>query len=239
MPVIDLSTVAVVDFPLRGEWRALATPAKRVPSHGTDYFGQRYALDFVRADERGMTFHRGSLARHLFAVVPAEAFLCWNEPVCSAFAGRVVACGDGWPDRKRVNAFWELVRGTFLAKGPRGTDYRPLAGNFVIVEGEVGVAMYGHLRNESVCVAPGEAIAAGAPVGAVGNSGNSSMPHLHFQLMDGMDPLMARGLPCAFRGYERFVDGVWKSVERGVPDAMERVRSSPPSRAIADRLRAP
>jgi murein DD-endopeptidase MepM/ murein hydrolase activator NlpD len=239
VPIIDLSTIAVVDFPLRGEWRALNTPAERVPSHGTDYFGQRYALDFVRIDETGTRFHRESLARHLFAVVPAEGFLCWNEPVCSAFPGQVVACGDGWPDRLWVNAFWELVRGTFLATGPRGTDYRPLAGNFVIVQGEIGVAMYGHLRNGSVRVAPGEAIAAGAPLGAVGNSGNSTMPHLHFQLMEGTDPLTARGLPCAFRCYERFVGGAWEPVQRGVPEAMERVRSSAPSRAIADRLGAP
>ena len=227
-PLIDLSTIAVVDFPLRGEWCALNTPAERVPSHGTDYFGQRYALDFVRPDETRIRFHRGSLARHLFAVVPASAFLCWDAPVYSAFAGRVVVLGDGWPDRTRVNAFWELVRGTFLASGPRGTDYRPLTGNFVIVEGEVGVAMYGHLRNGSIRVSRGETIAAGVPIGAVGNSGNSTMPHLHFQLMDEADPLTARGLPCAFRGYERYVDGVWQPVEHGVPDAMERIRGSPP-----------
>jgi len=42
----EFSTAAVLDFPLRGEWRALNTPAARVPSHGTDFFGQRYAIDF-------------------------------------------------------------------------------------------------------------------------------------------------------------------------------------------------
>jgi murein DD-endopeptidase MepM/ murein hydrolase activator NlpD len=228
MPVIDLAAVAVVDFPLRGEWRALNTPAERVPSHGTDYFGQRYAIDFARADRTGTKFHGESLARHLFAVVPASAFLCWNEPVRSAFAGRVVAVGDGWPDRAQVNVFWQLARATLFATGPRGADYRPLAGNFVIVEGDAGVAMYGHLRKGSIGVEPGETIAAGRPLGAVGNSGNTTMPHLHFQLMDGADPLTACGLPCAFRGYERFVDGAWEPVERGVPEAMERVRSSRP-----------
>lgn len=146
----------------------------------------------------------------------------------SAFGGRVVGVGDGWPDRMRVNALWELVRGTFLATGPRGADYRPLAGNFVIVEGDVGVAMYAHLRDGSIRVGRGNTIAAGAPLAAVGNSGNSTMPHLHFQLMDGADPLAARGLPCAFSGYERLVNGMWEPVERGVPDAMERIRSSPP-----------
>ena len=225
-PFIDLSTVAVIDFPLRGEWRALNTPAERVPSHGTNYFGQRYAIDFVRVDDTGARFHRGSVARHFLAVVPASAFLSWNQPVYSAFAGRVIAVGDGWPDRTRVNALWELVRATFLATGPRGTDYRPLSGNYVMVEGAPGVAMYCHLRSGTVRVRRGETIGTGVHLGTVGSSGNSTMPHLHFQLMDGPDPLTARGLPCAFRGYERFAEGAWDPIERGVPDTMERVRSS-------------
>jgi hypothetical protein len=228
MPVIDLSAIAVVDFPLRGEWCALNTPAERVPSHGTDSFGQRYALDFVRPDKTGTRFHRRSLVRHLLALVPASAFLCWDAPVYTAFAGRVVAVGDGWPDRMRVNGLWELLRAMLFATGPRGADYRPLTGNFVIVEGDVGIAMYAHLRRGSIRVGQGDTIGAGAPLGAVGNSGNSTMPHLHFQLMDGADPLSARGLPCAFRGYERFVKGIWEPVDRGVPDAMERIRGSPP-----------
>jgi hypothetical protein len=28
------------------------TPAHKIPSHGTDLFGQRYAFDFVRPDHR-------------------------------------------------------------------------------------------------------------------------------------------------------------------------------------------
>jgi hypothetical protein len=230
VPVIDLSRVAVVDFPLRGEWRALNTPAERVPSHGTDFFGQRYALDFVRLDETGTRFHRRSMLRHFLGAVPVPAFLSWDEPVYSAFTGRVIAVGDGWPDRAKINALWELVRATFLATGPRGRDYRPLSGNFVIVEGDAGVAMYAHLRKGSIRAEQGQTIASGAQLGNVGNSGNSTMPHLHFQLMDGPDPLTARGLPCAFRGYERFADGAWQPVDRGVPDAMERIRSSLPGR---------
>jgi hypothetical protein len=46
------ATAVVVEFPLRGEWVAVRTPVHRVPSHGTELFGQRYAFDFVRPDER-------------------------------------------------------------------------------------------------------------------------------------------------------------------------------------------
>jgi murein DD-endopeptidase MepM/ murein hydrolase activator NlpD len=146
--------------------------------------------------------------------------------VYSVFEGVVIGVGDGWPDRVRVNALWELLRGALLARPPIGRDYRPLAGNFVLVEGAVGVALYAHLRKGSVTVHEREKIATGSEIGAVGNSGNSTMPHLHFHLMDGADPHTAAGLPCVFRDYERLDGTRWEFVERGTPARLERVRAT-------------
>ena len=59
-------TPIVVEFPLRGEWVAYYTPAARVPSHGTDQLGQRYAYDFMRIERNpgGWKFHRASTRRY-------------------------------------------------------------------------------------------------------------------------------------------------------------------------------
>jgi hypothetical protein len=46
----ELDHPVVVDFPLDGEWLVERTPAHRIPSHGTDALGQRFAYDLVRAD---------------------------------------------------------------------------------------------------------------------------------------------------------------------------------------------
>ena len=224
-PALDLSQAVVVDFPLRGEWRALNTPAERVPSHGTDYFGQRYAYDFVQMDADGLRYGDRGMLRQLVGVVPATAFYCWGQRVYSAFAGRVLVVGDGWPDRARVNAFWELLRATLAPPAPAGRDYRPLVGNFVMIEGTAGVALYAHLRQGSIAVRAGQLVDGGTPIGAVGNSGNSTMPHLHFHVMDGPDPLGAAGVLTAFRDYERHDGGIWVPVSRGVPGALERVRA--------------
>lgn len=178
--MLNLSEATVVDFPLRGEWVALNTPAARVPSHGTDFFGQRYAIDLARLGSDGTKFHSASPWQHLFGVVPAAKFLGWDEPISAAFPGRVVRVGEGWPDRTRVNALWELVRTSFSQPGPAGGDYRPLVGNFVIVEGDAAVAMYAHLRRGSARVGEGDLVKSRQILGAVGNSGNSTMPHLHF-----------------------------------------------------------
>ena len=222
--MLDLAYAAVVEFPLRGEWAPLQTPAERVPSHGTDYLGQRYAYDFVRLAPGTNLPYRGAFWRHLLATVPAEVFLCWDEPVFAAFDGAVVATGDGWPDRHRINLVRELLRPGPPSPRSAGDDLRPLAGNFVLVEGEPGTALYAHLRAGSVCVQPGQRVQTGEPLGTVGNSGNSTQPHLHFHLMDGPDPFAASGLLCAFAGYERHRDGAWQPVERGVPAFMERIR---------------
>ena len=209
-----------VEFPLRGEWIAIHTPAEKVPSHGTDYFGQRYAFDFARLDHATSKYYPQSIFAHLFGHVPSSSFHCWDQPVHSCFAGTVIAAADGWPDREEVNFFGEMFRASDI----QGSDYRPLAGNYVVVQGDRAFAMYGHLRHGSVEVEVGRKVAGGDRIGTVGNSGNSTMPHLHFQLMDQPDPLGAAGVPCVFHSYERFEKDRWVAVRDGVPGALERVR---------------
>ena len=54
-----------VNFPLRGEWTAVHTPAEKVPSHGVDVLGQTYAFDFLKIDWKkdGFVFHEKSMLR--------------------------------------------------------------------------------------------------------------------------------------------------------------------------------
>lgn len=65
----------------------------------------------------------------------------------------------------------------------------------------------------------GERVVVGRQVAQVGNSGNSTEPYIHMQLMDGLDATTARGLPLMFEDYWELVHGVslWETVERGVP----------------------
>lgn len=62
----------VLDLPFRGRWLARNSPARRVPSHGTDLFGVTYAIDFIAVDERGWPAPR--TWRTALAVEPPEAF---------------------------------------------------------------------------------------------------------------------------------------------------------------------
>ena len=71
-----------------------------------------------------------------------------------------------------------------------------MLGNHVIIRHEDGThAAYAHLRRHSSRVTGGERVVAGQPIACVGNTGNSSEPHLHVQLMDDAHPSAAAGLP--------------------------------------------
>ncbi len=56
-----------------------------------------------------------------------------------------------------------------------------------------------HLRRGSILVRPGDSVRVGDLLGACGNSGNSTEPHVHLQATDGIDQASARGIPIAFR----------------------------------------
>lgn len=219
-----INPTLLVDFPLRGEWRALQTPAERVPSHGTDYFAQRYAYDFAKIDPQTNRYYPQGILKHVFRSIPASDFYCWDAPVDSCFGGRVIGVGDGWPDRQDVNLVREMARASFVPSNIRGTDYRPLTGNYVMIEGDGHVAVYAHLKNGSIGVAMGQEVEPGEVIGSVGNSGNSTMPHLHFQVMRGADPLTAEPVFCGFREYDRHGVEGWERVVGGVPGPMERIR---------------
>ncbi len=53
--------------------------------------------------------------------------------------------------------------------------------------------MYAHLQPGSLRVKFGDKVKAGQVLGLVGNTGNSSEPHLHFQLMNANSPLGSEG----------------------------------------------
>src|SRR5262249_34628988 len=73
-------------------------------------------------------------------------------------------------------------------------------GTMVIVEhGKSLYSMYAHLQPGKMKVKAGQKVKAGAALAAVGNSGSSSEPHLHMQLMDGPRVEGAWGLEGVFQ----------------------------------------
>ncbi len=101
----------IIDFPLKGEWMAPNTPGKKVPSHGTDQLGQRYAIDLLQVnwDKGGIHFYNGSKWRYHLVGVPLNMCYCWGKEVYAPLNGRIIEVADGCDERKRVRFFTDLL----------------------------------------------------------------------------------------------------------------------------------
>jgi murein DD-endopeptidase MepM/ murein hydrolase activator NlpD len=233
----ELDGAIVVDFPLRGEgWVAVTTPGDRIPSHGTDMLGQRFAFDLLKVDARkGIHFHPASTWRGNLLGGRTRECYAWDAPIHAPFDGAVVRAQDGIPERGWIHPVRELAVVLKNAITFTPAKLPEILGNHVILRAGNLYAGFAHLRPGSVAVKAGQSIREGEVIGRVGHTGNSTAPHLHFQLMDSADLMTARGIPCAFRAYDVLRDGEWVPVTNGIPRSSERIRSTPdrPTEATA------
>ncbi len=85
---------------------------------------------------------------------------------------------------------------------PPATDRDRVAGNHVVIGCQGVTVLLTHLQNGSVVVSTGDRVTTGQPLGRVGNTGNTTEPHLHIHAVRGenSDPLDGEGVPIRFEG---------------------------------------
>lgn len=152
---------------------------------------QRFAIDWMRLDGEGRLF-AGDAAK-------PESYAGYGAPVHAAGAGTVVRAGDDLPDQTPGQL-----------PDPAAITIANVDGNHVVIDhGGSVFTFYAHLRAGSVAVKAGDAVAAGQQIGLLGNSGNTSAPHLHFHAMVGPSPLGSDGIPFEIEAFTvtRHLDG--------------------------------
>ncbi len=121
-----------------------------------------------------------------------EDYGCYGLPVLAPISGLVTIAHDGEPDE-----IPGAVSNNFVA---------PL-GNHVVIQMETGTYLIiAHLKQDSVAVQAGDRVQEGQVMGACGNSGNTSEPHIHIHHQR-QDPAVfplnfAEGLPLYFRDHD-------------------------------------
>lgn len=136
---------------------------------------QRFAIDWemINAD------------RKIFVGDPKDvkSYFAYGKNVLAAADAKVIAAVDQYKDQVPG----ELPQGMTLAEAD---------GNHIVLDlGGGKYALYAHLKPGSIKVKEGDTVKRGQVMALVGNTGNTSAPHLHFHVMDGPATLGSYGLP--------------------------------------------
>ncbi|WP_296383856.1 M23 family metallopeptidase [Winogradskyella sp.] len=185
---LNYETQTELELPFNEEWWVFWGGRTVSQNYHAAYKVQRFALDIVQR-VNGST-HSGSGSQN-------ENYYCFGKQLNAPGSGRIVNI---------VNNIEDNIPGQFNRDFPEG--------NYVIIDHENGeFSMLAHFKEGSIVVSIGDVVVKGQELGKAGNSGNSSEPHLHYQLQTTANPEDGEGLPAQFLNY--YADDVF--MDRGEP----------------------
>jgi murein DD-endopeptidase MepM/ murein hydrolase activator NlpD len=181
-PPVEKSTIAL-RLPFRDPFTVVWGGDRIELNQHIHHKSQRRAADLLIIGDDGRT-HSGDGKQ-------SSDYHAWGKPVLAVADGKVITVVDGVPDSEpgRLNGYAAV-------------------GNMVVIEHAPKLySMVAHLQPGKLRVRVGQRVRAGAVLGLVGNSGNSSEPHLHFQLQDAPAVEASYGIEAVFERVRVWRDG--------------------------------
>jgi murein DD-endopeptidase len=179
---------------------------------GYIYSPERFAIDWDKIGSNRDTRHNGNTKN--------ENWWGWGEPILAVADGEVTEAVDEFPDN------------TPGILPPVTLDN--IAGNHIILRiTQNRFVGYAHLQRGSIKVRTGDHVHRGDVLGLLGNSGNSTAPHLHFQVTDHKSFLQSQGVPFVFAGFTYLGSG---SDYPQKQVSMPQVNSLPPGNGVVSFL---
>jgi hypothetical protein len=147
---------------------------------------QRFGIDFLKIDESGKRMN-GDATKN-------ASYFAYGQDVLAVADGIVVVTKDSIPENVPGGRAVPITLET-------------VGGNHVVIDiGNGRYAFYAHVQPGSLRVKVGDRVKRGQVLALVGNSGNSTEPHLHFHIVDGIasgtSTLGAEGVPYAIEQFE-------------------------------------
>jgi murein DD-endopeptidase MepM/ murein hydrolase activator NlpD len=175
-----------ISAPFHGEWAAFNGPSNAsghrrlvLGLEGHTAIGQRFAIDYLKIDSTGSSRRPGS------DPLKNDSYYAYGTELLAVADGIIAATKDSIP---------ENVVGGRAVK----IDMVTVGGNHVAIDiGGGKYALYAHVQPGSLRVKVGDRVKRGQVVALLGNSGNSTEPHVHFQIADGPTFLSSEGIPYA------------------------------------------
>lgn len=182
----------VIASPVRGQRQVFmnqSTMAYHFDStlflQGQIYTSERYAFDSVQLNETLSDFNSGDPKVN-------TSYFNYGSPLYAVADGTVIQVENALPENHGDAK--DVVLHTLIG----------YAGNYVMLDiGSSRYACYAHCIPGSIAVKPGDKVRRGEVIARLGNSGNSTGPHLHFQICDAPDFFWSRGIPFVIEAYTK------------------------------------
>lgn len=166
-------------LPFSGKWTVVNGGVDKALLHGGNA-SQRFAYDFIILDDEGKSFLGDERS--------VGSYYCYGKDVLAPADGTVVHLRDNHRD-------------SYVDGKKAYCDAGTLVGNVIVIRHDGDEhSLIAHLMPRSAVVRAGDKVKQGDIVAKCGNSGNTSQPHIHFQLQKGRSFFLSPGLPIAFTG---------------------------------------
>lgn len=170
-------------FPFKGDWFVFWGGNNALINYHYEYESQRYAYDFIQRKD-GFSYKGDPLKN--------ESYYAFGQPLYAPADGKVVSVLSNIPDNEPV--------GKMNPKVPAGNEV-------VIAHANGEYSVIGHMKKGSALVKVGDMVKTGDKLGLVGNSGNSSEAHLHYQVSDGADLFKSKAIQINWQDGSKPVQG--------------------------------
>lgn len=171
-PKMERNTTPM-QFPLKGEWYVFWGGDTKAQNYHVVSQAQRRAFDLVIL-KKGKTYQRSGTRN--------EDYFAFGQPMYAVCDAEVVKVITGVPDNR-----------------PGQMNAKQALGNSVTLKTKAGeYVVYAHFELGTIVVKEGDMVKMGQYLGNCGNSGNSSEPHLHLHLQDGLNMLTSVGIKLYF-----------------------------------------
>lgn len=173
-----------IDFPLKnGDYYILQGGNSLFTNHHREVDAQKYALDILKLNRFGFRCKAWN-ARAL------DDYNIYGDVIYSPCDGKVIEIVDSYPDLK-----------------PSTMDPEHPAGNYLAIEMPFSqmTVLLAHIQKGSFLVKKGDSVSRGQPLCRVGNSGNTSEPHLHIHVIKTGGDLLFEGEGVPMKCNNRFL----------------------------------
>ena len=166
-------------LPFRGKWYVVNGGITQDTSHSWDILPQRFAYDFIVIDEQGNSYNGDKENLH--------SYYCYELDILAPADGEIIAIKNNFPDCR------------IMSNGQTDPNTPDIGGNRVTIKHSANeYSTICHLLLKSITVRVGQTVKRGDVIAKCGNSGNTTEPHVHFQIQNTYHFYSSIGLPVLF-----------------------------------------